>query len=235
MAPHQMLEVKASSNPLCQTLSVDLSFFIYPAAWTLRWFHHCVIMGKVLRIQWWCPSYFYFWSILVICKWLFGVSWPSRFISEIEAICRQWLADGPKILIVLLFLGSGIHASVIIIALSINNAHSCRKKVRRAFILLKIYTRSNVNWSMGKESILWSIISWNLQKVRVYLRKHAFHKFLYHVTSFPNNRFLNFFVSHSPQYSSVGQNSHWDDDTHSMQLSFGVNDFLVRSVHVAFL
>ncbi|GJN31174.1 hypothetical protein PR202_gb19538 [Eleusine coracana subsp. coracana] len=27
--------------------------------------------------------------------------------------------------------------------------------------------------------------------------------------------------------SAKGQNTHWDDDTHSMQLSFGVNDFLI--------
>lgn len=32
-----------------------------------------------------------------------------RFISEIEAICRQWLADGPKNLLVCLLLWQGFN------------------------------------------------------------------------------------------------------------------------------
>ena len=38
---------------------------------------------------------------------------------------------------------------------------------------------------------------------------------------------LNIFVL-SYKYLSVGKYSYWDDDTHSTQLSFGVDEFLVQ-------
>jgi len=68
-------------------------------------------MGKVQQI---CNNayndaiqvpYSHAWSSLLMRKGLLTVSWTSRFISEIEAICRQWLADGAKILMVELCMG----------------------------------------------------------------------------------------------------------------------------------
>lgn len=169
-------------------------------------------------------SYSRIWSILVIGKGFFlRFTWPSRFISEIEAICRQWLADGPKILMVLLCLGPHIQACGI--SCWSVNLHSCSKKVQSVFLRLKTYAWSNVNWSMGKECILWSIISWNLQKVSLFFKTSM----LLQITS----AFIPF--SHSHQYLYVGKNTYWEDDTHSMQLSFGVEEFLVRFSYVAFI
>ncbi|KAK3151332.1 hypothetical protein QOZ80_3AG0244510 [Eleusine coracana subsp. coracana] len=85
----------------------------------------------------------------------------ERFISEIEAICRQWLADGPKIL-----MQKGAES-----VLPFENLYLVKRELKH-----------------GK---------------RVYSMEYHFMK------------------------SAKGQNTHWDDDTHSMQLSFGVNDFLI--------
>ena len=57
------------------------------------------------------------------------------------------------------------------------------------------------------------------------LNFNAFSKFLCHVILLQITSV--FYFSHSHQYLSVGKNSYWDDDTHSMQLSFGVDEFLV--------
>lgn len=147
----------------------DLLIYIFYLSRQLGRFDDFTIASSWERsanLQWCYPIFLYhcFWSILVICEGLLRFSWSSRFISEIEAICRQWLADGPKILMVLLCLGPHIQACAIIID-QLTNIYSCSKKVQRLFLPLKNYTWSNVNWSMGKEFILWSIISWSLQKV----------------------------------------------------------------------
>ncbi|AQL07384.1 hypothetical protein ZEAMMB73_Zm00001d047717 [Zea mays] len=85
----------------------------------------------------------------------------SRFISEIEAICRQWLADGAKIL-----MQKGAEGVP-----PFENLYMIKRELKH-----------------GK---------------RVYSMEYHFMK------------------------SAKGQNSYWDDDTHSMQLSFGVDEFLV--------
>jgi hypothetical protein len=59
----------------------------------------------------------------------------------------------------------------------------------------------------------------------IYLNSNAFSKFLCHIILLQITSVLYF--SHNHQYLSVGKNSYWDDDTHSMQLSFGVDEFLV--------
>ncbi|KAL6649753.1 hypothetical protein ACP70R_013977 [Stipagrostis hirtigluma subsp. patula] len=87
-------------------------------------------------------------------------SW-ERFISEIEAICRQWLADGPKIL-----MKKGAESVP-----SFENLYMVKRDLKH-----------------GK---------------RVYSMEYHFMK------------------------SANGKNSYWDDDTHSMQLSFGVDEFLI--------
>ncbi|CAM0872740.1 unnamed protein product [Alopecurus aequalis] len=87
-------------------------------------------------------------------------SW-ERFISEIEAICRQWLADGPKIL-----MQKGAEN-----VLSLENLYMVKRELKH-----------------GK---------------RVYCMEYHFMK------------------------SAKGKYSYWDDDTHSTQLSFGVDEFLI--------
>jgi len=87
-------------------------------------------------------------------------SW-ERFISEIEAICRQWLADGVKIL-----MQKGAEGVP-----PFENLYMIKRELKH-----------------GK---------------RVYSMEYHFMK------------------------SAKGQNSYWDDDTHSMQLSFGVDEFLI--------
>ncbi|CAM0152926.1 unnamed protein product [Urochloa decumbens] len=87
-------------------------------------------------------------------------SW-ERFISEIEAICRQWLADGPKIL-----MQKGAESVP-----SFENLYMIKRELKH-----------------GK---------------RVYSMEYHFMK------------------------SAKGKNTYWDDDTHSMQLSFGVDEFLM--------
>jgi len=87
-------------------------------------------------------------------------SW-ERFISEIEAICRQWLADGPKILM--------------------KKGADCVPPFENLYMIKR-------ELKHGK---------------RVYSMEYHFMK------------------------SAKGKNSYWDDDTHSMQLSFGVDEFLM--------
>ncbi|KAF8721400.1 hypothetical protein HU200_023112 [Digitaria exilis] len=87
-------------------------------------------------------------------------SW-ERFISEIEAICRQWLADGPKIL-----MQKGAESVP-----SFENLYMIKRELKR-----------------GK---------------RVYSMEYHFMK------------------------SAKGKNTYWEDDTHTMQLSFGVDEFLM--------
>ncbi|OEL29559.1 hypothetical protein BAE44_0009421 [Dichanthelium oligosanthes] len=87
-------------------------------------------------------------------------SW-ERFISEIEAICRQWLADGPKML-----MQKGAESVP-----PFENLYMIKRELKH-----------------GK---------------RVYSMEYHFMK------------------------SAKGKNSYWDDDTHSMQLSFGVDEFLM--------
>lgn len=87
-------------------------------------------------------------------------SW-EKFISEIEAICRQWLADGAKIL-----MQKGAEGVP-----PFENLYMIKRELKH-----------------GK---------------RVYSMEYHFMK------------------------SAKGQNSYWDDDTHSMQLSFGVDEFLI--------
>uniref|UniRef100_A0A0D3FHA8 Rab3 GTPase-activating protein catalytic subunit n=1 Tax=Oryza barthii TaxID=65489 RepID=A0A0D3FHA8_9ORYZ len=87
-------------------------------------------------------------------------SW-ERFISEIEAICRQWLADGPNILT-----QKGAESVP-----SFDNLYVVKRELKH-----------------GK---------------RVYCMEYHFMK------------------------SAKGKHSYWDDDTHSMQLSFGVYEFLI--------
>ncbi|XP_010228735.1 rab3 GTPase-activating protein catalytic subunit isoform X2 [Brachypodium distachyon] len=87
-------------------------------------------------------------------------SW-ERFISEIEAICRQWLADGPKIL-----MAKGAESVP-----SFENLYMVKRDLKH-----------------GK---------------RVYCMEYHFMK------------------------SAKGKYSYWNDDTHSTQLSFGVDDFLI--------
>uniref|UniRef100_A0A0E0KCH2 Rab3 GTPase-activating protein catalytic subunit n=1 Tax=Oryza punctata TaxID=4537 RepID=A0A0E0KCH2_ORYPU len=87
-------------------------------------------------------------------------SW-ERFISEIEAICRQWLADGPNIL-----MQKGAESVP-----SFDNLYVVKRELKH-----------------GK---------------RVYCMEYHFMK------------------------SAKGKHSYWDDDTHSMQLSFGVYEFLI--------
>lgn len=85
----------------------------------------------------------------------------ERFISEIEAICRQWLADGPKNL-----MQKGAES-----VLSFENLCMVKRELKH-----------------GK---------------RVYSMEYHFMK------------------------SAKGKYSYWDDDTHSTQLSFGVDEFLI--------
>ncbi|KAI4994645.1 hypothetical protein ZWY2020_034286 [Hordeum vulgare] len=89
-------------------------------------------------------------------------SW-ERFISEIEAICRQWLADGPKIL-----MQKGAETVP-----SYENLYIVKRELKH-----------------GK---------------RVYCMEYNFRK------------------------SAKGKYSYWDDDIHSTELSFGVDEFLIIS------
>jgi len=85
------------------------------AAWAFWWFHPCFIMGKVFVLP---VETLYSWYAYHAgpCKLSYEprhhLSYRLfRFISEIEAVCRLWMADGPKNLLVSLhdFQASLIH------------------------------------------------------------------------------------------------------------------------------
>lgn len=217
---------------------------LYFSGATFRWFHSCFILGKVLHLH--DSNDWFQYSPLI--QLLF------RFISDIEATCRQWLADGPKNLVVrLLFQNVLIHLWSI-------EFYSCKWTLLSESSMAKALELILLFWCtmMELDVYCWIYLSfvivfWAQEKgaVTVEDSKNLF-KVKYDLKNVTKSYCMEFYFqiddNGSQQgvydYRVIGRNcifffmiwyltdaagvDNWNTSSHDLQLCFGVKDFLVR-------
>ncbi|KAK4403990.1 Rab3 GTPase-activating protein catalytic subunit [Sesamum angolense] len=145
-------------------------------------------------------------------------SW-ERFISEIEAVCRQWLADGPRIYWLWIYVGQLTSNDIYKVQIAYN---SQGRIFFLAYDALWTHLMRCVTFLHGNIATIWFRSHFTVKDaVQI---NHL--KDLYKVKSeFKCYEKLLHGVLFAP--SNDGKGADWDQTLHDLQLCFGVKEFLV--------
>ncbi|KAL0340635.1 UNVERIFIED_CONTAM: hypothetical protein Sradi_4580300 [Sesamum radiatum] len=142
-------------------------------------------------------------------------SW-ERFISEIEAVCRQWLADGPKNLLV----GQPTSNDIYKVQIAYN---SQGRIFFLAYDALWTHLMRYVTFLHGNIATIWFRSHFTVKDaVQI---NHL--KDLYKVKSEFKYAMKSYCMEYYFAPSNDGKGADWDQTLHDLQLCFGVKEFLV--------